>query len=97
MEMIYLCLVIFLLCLAVFDLFVGVSNDAVNFLQSAIGARVARYRTILTVASIGVVIGAVMSSGMMDVARHGIMLPANFSFLEVMTIFLAVMVTDILV
>ncbi len=97
MEMIYLCLVIFLLCLAVFDLFVGVSNDAVNFLQSAIGARVARYRTILTVASIGVVIGAVMSSGMMDVARHGIMLPSNFSFLEVMTIFLAVMVTDILV
>ena len=76
METIYLCIVIFLLCLAVFDLFVGVSNDAVNFLQSAVGARVTSFRTILIIASVGVILGAVMSSGMMDVARHGIMMPA---------------------
>lgn len=97
MEQIYLCIVVFLLCLAVFDLFVGVSNDAVNFLNSAIGAKVAKFRTVLIVASAGVAIGAIMSSGMMDVARHGIMQPSNFSFYDVMTIFLAVMVTDIIV
>ena len=97
METIYLCIVIFLLCLAVFDLFVGVSNDAVNFLQSAVGARVAAFRTVLIIASVGVVLGAVFSSGMMDVARHGIMMPDRYSFHEVMTIFLAVMVTDVIV
>ena len=97
METIYLCIVIFLLCLAMFDLFVGVSNDAVNFLQSAVGARVASFRTILIIASVGVMLGAVMSSGMMDVARHGIMMPAHYSFHEVMTIMLAVMVTDVIV
>lgn len=97
METIYLCIVIFLLCLAVFDLFVGVSNDAVNFLQSAVGARVAAFRTVLIIASVGVVLGAVLSSGMMDVARHGIMMPDRYSFHEVMTLFLAVMVTDVIV
>ena len=97
METIYFVIVAFLLLLAVFDLFVGVSNDAVNFLQSAIGAKVARFRTVLVVASAGVFIGAVMSAGMMDVARHGIMHPANYTFAEVMTIFLAVMVTDVVV
>ncbi|MCR5077370.1 MAG: inorganic phosphate transporter [Prevotella sp.] len=97
MSAIYLLIVGFLLCLAVFDLFVGVSNDAVNFLQSAVGARVAKFRTILIVASLGVILGAVMSSGMMDVARHGMMVPAQFTFAEVMTLFLAVMVTDIII
>lgn len=97
MLTIYLCIVIFLLSLAFFDLFVGVSNDAVNFLQSAVGAKVAKFRTILIIASFGVVLGAVMSSGMMDVARHGIMNPAQFSFHEVMIIFLSVMVTDVIV
>lgn len=97
MESIYFVIVAFLLILAVFDLFVGVSNDAVNFLQSAIGAKVARFRTVLVVASAGVLIGAVMSAGMMDVARHGIMQPENYSFAEVMTIFLAVMVTDVVI
>lgn len=97
METIYLCIVIFLLCLAVFDLFVGVSNDAVNFLNSAIGAKVAKFRTVLIIASVGVAIGAVMSTGMMDVARHGIMKPDHYSYEEVMTIFLAVMVTDVIV
>ena len=97
MSTIYLCIVIFLLCLAVFDLFVGVSNDAVNFLQSAIGAKVAKFRTVLIIASCGVVLGAIMSSGMMDIARHGIMSPDHFTFEEVMTLFLAVMVTDVIV
>ena len=97
MEYIYLVIVVFLLVLAVFDLFVGVSNDAVNFLNSAIGAKVAKFKTIMLIASLGVVVGAVMSAGMMDVARHGIMHPANYSFHEVMTIFLAVMVTDVIV
>ncbi len=97
METIYLCIVIFLLCLAVFDLFVGVSNDAVNFLQSAVGARVATFRTVLIIASVAVVLGAVLSSGMMDIARHGIMMPAKYSLHEVMTVFLAVMVTDVII
>ncbi len=97
METIYLCIVVFLLCLAIFDLFVGVSNDAVNFLNSAIGAKVAKFRTVMIVASVGVGIGAVMSTGMMDVARHGIMSPDYFTFNEVMVIFLAVMVTDVIV
>ncbi len=97
MSTIYLCIVIFLLCLAVFDLFVGVSNDAVNFLQSAIGAKVAKFRTVLVIASCGVVLGAIMSSGMMDIARHGIMSPDHFTFEDVMTLFLAVMVTDVII
>ena len=97
MSTIYLCIVIFLLCLAVFDLFVGVSNDAVNFLQSAIGAKVAKFRTVLIIASLGVVLGAIMSSGMMDIARHGIASPDHYSFEEMMTLFLAVMVTDVMV
>ena len=90
-------IVVFLLILAVFDLFVGVSNDAVNFLNSAIGAKVAKFRTVMFVASLGVLVGAVMSAGMMDVARHGIMHPINYSFHEVMVIFLAVMVTDVII
>ena len=97
MVTIYFCIVVFLLSLAVFDLFVGVSNDAVNFLQSAIGAKVAKFRTVLIIASFGVVVGAIMSSGMMDVARHGIIMPSQYSFEEVMTIFLAVMVTDVII
>ena len=97
MEAIYLVIVVFLLILAVFDLFVGVSNDAVNFLNSAIGAKVAKFKTVIFIASIGVLVGAVMSAGMMDVARHGIMHPVNYNFHEVMVIFLAVMVTDVIV
>ena len=97
MSAIYFLIVVFLLCLALFDLYVGVSNDAVNFLQSAVGARVAAFRTILFVASAGVILGAVMSSGMMDVARHGIMMPDRYAMSEVMVVFLAVMVTDVIV
>lgn len=96
MNTIFLGIVVFLCVLAIFDLVVGVSNDAVNFLNSAIGAKVAKFRTIVTIAAIGVFAGAAMSNGMMDVARHGIMTPAYFSFYEVMCVFLAVMVTDVI-
>lgn len=81
--------------LAIFDLLVGVSNDAVNFMNSAVGAKVARYRTIIIVAAVGVFAGAILSNGMMDIARHSIFQPANFSFYEIMCILLAVMVTDV--
>ena len=95
MNTLFLGIVIFLIVLAVFDLVVGVSNDAVNFLNSAIGAKVARYRTVVTVAAVGVFAGAALSNGMMDVARHGIMTPQYFSFYDVMCVFLAVMITDV--
>ncbi|MCQ2229459.1 MAG: inorganic phosphate transporter [Bacteroidales bacterium] len=96
MNTFFLILVVFLCVLAVFDLVVGVSNDAVNFLNSAIGAKVARFKTIVFIAAIGVFAGAALSNGMMDVARHGIMTPQYFSFYEVMCVFLAVMVTDVI-
>ena len=89
-------IIVFLCVLAVFDLVVGVSNDAVNFINSAIGAKAARFKTIIAVAAIGVFAGAAMSNGMMDVARHGIFTPQYFSFYEVICIFLAVMVTDVI-
>lgn len=96
MDFIYLGFVIFLFVLAVSDLWVGVSNDAVNFLNSAIGSKVAKFRTIIIIAAIGVFFGAVMSNGMMDIARHGIFRPEQFSFQSIMYICLAVMVTDII-
>ncbi len=95
MEWMYLGMVIFLFILAAFDLFVGVSNDAVNFLNSAIGSKAAKFRTLVVIASIGVFFGCVLSNGMMDIARHGIFTPQYFSFRDVMYIYLAVMVTDI--
>ncbi|WP_407402064.1 inorganic phosphate transporter [Sodaliphilus sp.] len=95
MNTIFIIIVAFLMLLAIFDLVVGVSNDAVNFLNSAIGAKVAKFRTIVLIAAIGVFAGAAMSNGMMDVARHGIMTPEYFSFFDVMCVFLAVMVTDV--
>lgn len=96
MNTFFLGIVIFLIVLAVFDLVVGVSNDAVNFLNSAIGAKVAKFRTIVIIAAVGVFAGAALSNGMMDVARHGIMTPMYFSFYDVMCVFLAVMVTDVI-
>jgi len=95
METIYLCIVIFLFVLAVFDLIVGVSNDAVNFLNSAVGAKAASFKTMLFIAGVGVFIGAAMSNGMMDIARHGIYQPQHFYFAEIMCILLAVMLTDV--
>lgn len=96
MDSLFLIAVIFLIAFAVLDLVVGVSNDAVNFLNSAIGAKVARFRTVMIVSSIGIFIGAALSNGMMDVARHGIMTPEHFSFYDVMCVFMAVMVTDVI-
>ena len=95
MEIVYFSFILFLFMLASIDLVVGVSNDAVNFLNSAIGAKVARFRTILIIASIGVFVGATLSNGMMDIARHGIFQPQMFSFNDLLCIFLAVMVTDV--
>jgi phosphate/sulfate permease len=92
----YLIIVILLFALAISDLIVGVSNDAVNFLNSALGSRVASRRTILIVVSVGIALGATFASGMMEVARKGIFNPQFFSFSEVMIIFLAVMLTDII-
>lgn len=95
-ESFLLFLVIVLFFLAISDLIVGVSNDAVNFLNSAVGAKVASFRTIMIIAAVGVVIGATFSSGMMEVARKGIMAPEMFTMKEVMVIFLAVMITDVI-
>lgn len=91
----FLFLVVVLLILAIGDLVIGVSNDAVNFLNSAIGSRVAPFRTIITIAALGIMIGAFFSSGMMEIARKGIFHPEYFTFDKVLWIFLAVMLTDI--
>lgn len=96
MDLLFLGIVVFLFLLAVFDLSVGVSNDAVNFLSSAVGTRAASFKRIIFVAAVGVFVGAAMSNGMMDVARHGIFRPENLSFYDVMAIFMAVMVTDVI-
>ena len=96
MDYVFIGLIVFLFILAIFDLMVGVSNDAVNFLNSAIGARAARFKTVVAIAAVGVFLGAVLSNGMMDIARHGIFRPEQFSFFEIMCIMMAVMVTDII-
>lgn len=96
MDNIYLLMIIALVVLAIADLVVGVSNDAVNFLNSAIGSKAISFKTIMIVASLGVAIGAIFSSGLMEVARKGIFNPEHFVFHEIMIIFMAVMITDIL-
>ena len=96
MEQIYVVMLVVLGVLALLDLVVGVSNDAVNFLNSAIGSKAVPFKTIMIVASLGVAVGALFSSGMMEIARSGIFVPSMFSFNDVMIIFLAVMITDIL-
>ena len=96
MDNIYILMLIALVTLAVIDLVVGVSNDAVNFLNSAIGSKVVSMRSIMIVASLGIAVGAIFSSGMMEVARKGIFNPGEFYFNEIMIIFMAVMVTDVL-
>ncbi|EAR16359.1 inorganic phosphate transporter [Robiginitalea biformata] len=92
----YLYMIIALAILAISDLVVGVSNDAVNFLNSALGSKAISFRTIMIVASIGIAFGAMSSSGMMEVARKGIFVPGEFMFSEIMIIFMAVMITDVL-
>ncbi|MFN3943253.1 MAG: inorganic phosphate transporter [Flavobacterium sp.] len=96
MEQIYIVMLITLAIMAMLDLVVGVSNDAVNFLNSAIGSKAVSFKTVMIVASLGVLLGALFSSGMMEIARSGIFNPSMFSFHDVMIIFCAVMITDIL-
>jgi phosphate/sulfate permease len=96
MESYYIFIVVILIVLAVSDLVVGVSNDAVNFLNSSIGSKAAPFKLIMFIAAIGILVGATFSSGMMEVARKGIFHPDQFFFSEIMIIFLAVMMTDIL-
>ncbi len=95
MDYAYLFVVVFMFCLAILDLTVGVSNDAVNFLSAAVGSKAAKLKHVLLVAAVGVFIGAAFSSGMMDVARHGIFAPQYFSFSQVMCIYLAVVISDV--
>ena len=92
----YLIIVISLIVLATADLIVGVSNDAVNFLNSAVGSKAISFKTIMIIASLGVCVGAVFSSGLMEVARKGIFNPDLFYFDEIMVLFMAVMITDII-
>ena len=96
MDNIYIFMLIAITVLATIDIVVGVSNDAINFLNSAIGSKAISMRTIMIVASLGIFVGAVYSSGLMEVARKGIFIPAMFNFNEIMYIFMAVMITDIL-
>lgn len=97
MEIYYLIILILLFVLAISDLMVGVANDAVNFLNSAIGSRVAARHWILLVASVGVLVGAVFSSGMMEIAQKGVFRPEKFYMSEIMTLFMAVILTDVIV
>ena len=94
-ELSYLFVVLFMFTLAIIDLTVGVSNDAVNFLSAAVGSKAAKVKHVLLVAAFGIFIGASFSSGMMDVARNGIFNPAFFSFENVMCVFLAVVISDV--
>ena len=94
-ELSYMFVVLFMFTLAIIDLTVGVSNDAVNFLSAAVGSKAAKINHVLIVAALGVFIGAAFSSGMMDVARHGIFDPSHFSFADVMCIYLAVVISDV--
>ena len=94
-ELSYMFVVLFMFTLAIIDLTVGVSNDAVNFLSAAVGSKAAKVKHVLIVAALGVFIGAAFSSGMMDVARHGIFDPSHFSFADVMCIYLAVVISDV--
>lgn len=96
MEQIFIVMLIALAILAVIDLTVGVSNDAVNFLNSAIGSKAVSFKLVMIVATLGILVGALFSGGMMEIARSGIFVPSMFSFNDVMIIFLAVMITDVL-
>jgi phosphate/sulfate permease len=95
METLYLVILIFVFGLAIFDIMVGVSNDASNFLNSAIGAKAASFKVVMIIAAMGIFVGAAFSNGMMDIARHGIYQPQHFYFAEIMCIILAVMITDV--
>lgn len=96
MEPIFIVIVVILALLAVLDLVVGVANDAINFLSSALGAKVASHNVIMLVAALGILVGVLTSSGMMEVARSGVFYPGQFTFSEIMFLFVGVMLTDVL-
>ena len=96
MNDIFVFIMVLMGALAILDLIVGVSNDAVNFIGAAVGSKAASFKTIMIIASIGVMMGAIFSNGMMEVARRGVFHPDMFLFDEVMMIFLAVMITDVI-
>ena len=96
MDSMYMIIVGIMMTLAITGLVVGVANDAVNFLNSALGSKVAPRYVIMTVASVGIIVGAITSSGMMEVARSGVFHPEMFSFSEVMMLFLAVMFMNVI-
>lgn len=97
METFYIVIVVFLLGLAIFDLYTGVSSAVVAFLPPAIGAKAAKLKTLLLIAGIGIIVGTATSSGMMDIARHGVLQPAHYSYYEVMCIFLSVVCCDVMI
>jgi phosphate/sulfate permease len=92
----YLIIVVILVIMAIFDLTVGVANDAINFLNSALGSKITSRKVILTVASVGILVGTFTSTGMMEVARSGVFYPGQFTFQEIMMLFLGMIVGDIL-
>lgn len=97
METFYIVIVFFLLGLAIFDLYTGVSSAVVSFLPPAIGAKAAKVKTLLIIAGVGIVVGTATSSGMMDIARHGVLRPENYSYMEVMCVFLSVVCSDVII
>jgi len=96
MDQIYVIIIAILFIFAIADLIVGVSNDAVNFLVSAVGSKAGKFGMIMIMATLGILIGSVFSDGMMEVARKGIFNPEMFFFQEIIFLFLAVMLTDII-
>ncbi len=96
MDPIFIVIVVILAVLAVLDLIVGVANDAINFLNAAMGAKVAPHRVILAVAAVGIIVGVLTSSGMMEVARSGVFHPGQFTFAEIMVLFVGMMLSDVI-
>lgn len=96
MDPIFIVIVVILAALAILDLIVGVSNDAINFLNSALGSKVAPRNVILTVAALGILVGVLTSSGMMEVARNGVFHPGSFTFSEIMILFVGMMISDVI-
>ena len=96
MDPIFIVIVVILALLAILDLIVGVANDAINFLNAAMGAKVAPHRIILAVAAAGIIVGVLTSSGMMEVARSGVFHPGQFTFAEIMILFVGIMLSDVI-
>ncbi|MDD7052964.1 MAG: inorganic phosphate transporter, partial [Bacteroidales bacterium] len=96
MSPVFTVIVVILAILAIVDLIVGVSNDAINFLNSSLGSKIASYKTIISVAAVGILVGVLTSHGMMEVARNGVFHPEMFTFSEIMFLYVGVMLTDVI-